>query len=248
MLLTTWANLCERGWERLRAGLAAGDPGGEVAAVWLARELLAEVYAAGDLAHATRRLIVFFQHAADAEIPELCRLARTIDRWRREILAFHTTAGASNGPTEAVILWSRHWHVFDVADEVPQPVEDTFSGACPRGPRCRGRREVDIARRWPASLLVEPWRWLVRVQRVVTPVTGAELWTVVDDEWVPVVAVERYWRTWPGSSAHRTRSGPTPMGYACGASSSIGADSRGTTPASRTCPGSWRGCERRRTT
>jgi len=54
LLLTTWANLCERGWERLRAGLAAGDPGGEVAAVWLARELLAEVYAAGDLAHATR--------------------------------------------------------------------------------------------------------------------------------------------------------------------------------------------------
>ncbi|MDQ3094377.1 MAG: transposase, partial [Actinomycetota bacterium] len=32
LLLTTWANLTERGWERLRAGLAAGDPDGEVAA------------------------------------------------------------------------------------------------------------------------------------------------------------------------------------------------------------------------
>jgi len=32
----------------------------------------------------------------------------------------------------------------------------------------------------------------VRVQRVVMPVTGAESWTVVDDEWVPVVVVERY--------------------------------------------------------
>ena len=104
LLLRTWSNLNERGWERLRAGLAAGDPDGEVAAVWLARELLAEVYAARDIAHAKRRLIVFFQHAADVEIPELTRLATTIDRWRDEVLAFHTTGGASNGPTEAVNL------------------------------------------------------------------------------------------------------------------------------------------------
>jgi transposase len=104
LLLRTWDHLTDRGWERLRAGLAAGDPDGEVAAVWLARELLVEVYAAEDLAHAKRRLIVFFQHAADAEIPELSRLARTIDAWRDEILAFHTTSGASNGPTEAVNL------------------------------------------------------------------------------------------------------------------------------------------------
>lgn len=51
-----------------------------------------------------RRLIVFYQHAAEAEVPELNRLARTIDTWSDEILAFHTTAGASNGPTEAVNL------------------------------------------------------------------------------------------------------------------------------------------------
>ena len=104
LLLRTWSNLNERGWERLRAGLAAGDPNGEVAAVWLARELLAEIYAARDVAHAKRRLVVFFQHAAEAEIPELTRLATTVDRWRDEILAYHTTGGASNGPTEAVNL------------------------------------------------------------------------------------------------------------------------------------------------
>jgi transposase len=104
LLLRTWANLNERGWERLRDGLAAGDPDGHVAAVWLARELLSEVYTARDLAHTKRRLIVFFQHAADAEVPELTRLAHTVDRWRDEILAFHTTGGASNGPTEAVNL------------------------------------------------------------------------------------------------------------------------------------------------
>jgi transposase len=104
LLLRTWSNLTERGWERLRAGLAAGDPNGEVAAVWLARELLAEVYAAVDVAHAQRRLIVFLQHAAEADIPELTRLATTIDRWRDEVLAYHTTGSASNGPTEAVNL------------------------------------------------------------------------------------------------------------------------------------------------
>lgn len=104
LLLKTWRNLTDKGWERLRAGLAAGDPDGEVAAVWLARELLSEVYTAVDLAHAKRRLIVFFQHAADAQVPELTRLAKTIDAWRDEILNYHRTAGASNGPTEAVNL------------------------------------------------------------------------------------------------------------------------------------------------
>jgi len=57
LLLMTWKNLNDRGWERLRAGLAAGDRDGEIAAVWLARELLSEVYAAPDLAAARRRLV-----------------------------------------------------------------------------------------------------------------------------------------------------------------------------------------------
>lgn len=104
LLLMTWRNLNDKGWDRLRAGLAAGDPDGEIAAVWLARELLSDVYAANGLAHAKRRLIVFFQHAANAEVPELTRLAKTIDRWRDEVLAYHSTGGASNGPTEAVNL------------------------------------------------------------------------------------------------------------------------------------------------
>ena len=42
--------------------------------------------------------------ASDADVPELTRLAHTVDRWRDEILAFHTTGGCSNGPTEAVNL------------------------------------------------------------------------------------------------------------------------------------------------
>ena len=82
--------------------LTAGDPYGEVGAAVLAKELLREVYAARDLAHARRRLIVFFQHCADAEVPELGRLARTIDRWKAEVLAYHSTGRASNGRVENV--------------------------------------------------------------------------------------------------------------------------------------------------
>jgi transposase len=82
--------------------LAAGDPHGEVGAAILAKELLREVYAARNIGHARRRLIVFFQHCADAEIPELARLASTIDRWRPEVLSYHLTGQASNGRVENV--------------------------------------------------------------------------------------------------------------------------------------------------
>ena len=35
---------------------------------------------------------------------ELSRLARTVGAWEAEILAWHRTAGCSNGPTEAIDL------------------------------------------------------------------------------------------------------------------------------------------------
>ena len=82
--------------------LNAGDPYGEVGAAIMAKELLREVYAARDLAHARRRLIVLFQHCADAGVAELTRLARTIDRWQTEVLAYHHTGRASNGRVENV--------------------------------------------------------------------------------------------------------------------------------------------------
>ncbi len=59
LLLMTCRNRNDRGWDRLRTGPAAGDVDGEIATVWLARELLSEVYAAIDLAHAKRRPLVF---------------------------------------------------------------------------------------------------------------------------------------------------------------------------------------------
>ena len=43
-------------------------------------------------------------HCADSNVPELHRLASTIDGWRPELLAYFDTAGVSNGPTEAMNL------------------------------------------------------------------------------------------------------------------------------------------------
>jgi transposase len=50
LLLTAAEQLTSRGRVRLRAGLAVGDPTGEVAVAWQGKELLRAVYAAGDLA------------------------------------------------------------------------------------------------------------------------------------------------------------------------------------------------------
>jgi transposase len=100
VLLTGYERLTDERRAWMFEMLAAGDPDGEVAAAVLAKELLREVYAAVDQAHARRRLIVFLQHCADADDPELRRLARTVDRWSTEILAYHRTGRASNGRVE----------------------------------------------------------------------------------------------------------------------------------------------------
>ena len=61
------------------------------------------MYGAGTRADAVRCLDAFLAECRDSTVSELHRLAKTISRWRKEILAHHTT-NASNGPTEAVNL------------------------------------------------------------------------------------------------------------------------------------------------
>lgn len=97
--------LNERGWARLLAGLEAGDPQEHLAAAWVAKEQLRAVYAAKTLGAARGALEAFYTHCADRSyIPELLTLATTISAWEAEILAYHTTNRASNGPTEAINL------------------------------------------------------------------------------------------------------------------------------------------------
>jgi transposase len=104
LLLAAAEQLTSRGRVRLRAGLATGDPGGEVVAAWQGKELLRAVYAASELAHARAALGRFYRWADGVGVAELSRLARTVRAWEAEILAWHATGGCSNGPTEAVNL------------------------------------------------------------------------------------------------------------------------------------------------
>jgi transposase len=104
LLLTAAEQLTQRGRVRLRAGLTAGDPGGEVAAAWQGKELLRAVYAADGMLAARAALDHFYRWADAVGVAELSRLARTVRAWEAEILAWHTTDGCSNGPTEAVNL------------------------------------------------------------------------------------------------------------------------------------------------
>lgn len=46
-------------------------------------------------------------HCADADVPELARLATTIDSWRTELLAYFDTGRLSNGPTKQSTCSSR---------------------------------------------------------------------------------------------------------------------------------------------
>jgi transposase len=63
-------------------------------------DLLRRVYAADDRDTAHRRLVTFYEWVATVDVPEVTRLATTIDTWQEQVLAFFNTR-ASNGPTES---------------------------------------------------------------------------------------------------------------------------------------------------
>jgi transposase len=75
-----------------------------VVVAWQGKELLRAVYRAVGPAAARDALDRFYHWADGVQVPELSRLAGTVRVWEAEILAFHSTMGCSNGPTEAVNL------------------------------------------------------------------------------------------------------------------------------------------------
>ena len=104
LLLMSVDRLDAAGFARLEQALSDGDPDDEVYTAWSVKELLRDVYAADDVDAARAALDMFYEWAADSAVPECRRLARTVRRWQPQILAWHTTSGASNGPTEAANL------------------------------------------------------------------------------------------------------------------------------------------------
>jgi transposase len=95
----------ERSWARLLAGLDAGNTDDEqLARTGIAAQDLRLHFHCPDQARGAQALYRWLIYCADSGIPELIRLATTIDSWRTELLAYFTTAKISNGPTEAINL------------------------------------------------------------------------------------------------------------------------------------------------
>jgi transposase len=102
--LLTKANerLDDNGREKLLGLLRAGDPRGEVAAAWRAKEAVRDLYSHGDPA-----LVLEWVDRLSADMIQTDQsikvrsLGRTLQRWRLQIAAWHQ-AHISNGPTEAV--------------------------------------------------------------------------------------------------------------------------------------------------
>ena len=101
LLLTGAERLDTAGWQRMTAGLAAGDPHDEIAECWAAKEHVRDVFSAADPDTALACLdqaLDWCEHRHAA--PELAKLARTLRRWETEIGTAVRT-GTSNGRTEA---------------------------------------------------------------------------------------------------------------------------------------------------
>jgi hypothetical protein len=87
---------------RIDAGLAAGDPDGEVTLVWRCYQRLRSIYHAPTPEQGRRIAEQVIATFATCPVPEIARLGRTLRAWRTQILAYFTTNGVSNGGTEAI--------------------------------------------------------------------------------------------------------------------------------------------------
>ncbi len=102
LLLRAEERLDHRGTEKLTGLLRAGDPRGEVAYSWHAKEAVRFFYDIPNPALAGRYLDELATDLQHHEFPpEVRSLGRTLVRWRDQIHNWHR-ARASNGPAEAI--------------------------------------------------------------------------------------------------------------------------------------------------
>lgn len=93
--------LDDKGVDKLRGLLDAGDPHGEVRLAWHAKEVVRSIYEHHDPDLALEFVTQLGTDLQDQSCPpEIRQLGRTITKWRTQIAAWHQ-AHVSNGPTEA---------------------------------------------------------------------------------------------------------------------------------------------------
>jgi transposase len=102
LLTKAHERLDERGEQKLRGLLDAGDPRGEVRTCWHAKEIVRSIYDITDPTLAGEFVDQLADDLRDRSCPiEVRSLGRTLTRWRDQIVAWHH-ARVSNGPTEAI--------------------------------------------------------------------------------------------------------------------------------------------------
>jgi transposase len=104
-LLTGRGRLSDRSFTRMWNELIEHDPSGQILTAWIAKEELRGVLALARTSparHVVRaRLADFYHWCARADIPELHRLATTVENWWPEIERFLHT-GLTNARTEGI--------------------------------------------------------------------------------------------------------------------------------------------------
>jgi hypothetical protein len=110
------------------------DPSGQILTTWIAKEelraLLATARTGGHRHDISHRLHRFYNWCANADIPEVTRLAQTIEDWWPEIEAFCTT-GITNAKTEAPTGSSRTSADEPAASETPTTNADEYGTSAP---------------------------------------------------------------------------------------------------------------------
>ena len=100
LLTKAGERLDDRGRTKLLGLLRAGDPHGDVATAWHAKEAVREIYSHTDAELAMTWIGRLIDDITDRDSPiEVRSLGRTLSRWQTEIAAWHQ-AHVSNGPTE----------------------------------------------------------------------------------------------------------------------------------------------------
>ena len=94
--------LTKRQQERLHAAFTADEAHISVEAACHCTQQARDVFHQATPTHGQRLATRLVERLRTCPIPEIARLGRTLRKWKDAHLAYFDTAGASNGPTEAV--------------------------------------------------------------------------------------------------------------------------------------------------
>ena len=94
--------LTKRQQERLREAFTADEAHISVEVAYRCAQQVRDVFHQATPAHGQRLAARLAQRLPTCPIPESTRLGRTLRKWKDAFLAYFDTAGASNGPTEAI--------------------------------------------------------------------------------------------------------------------------------------------------